>query len=64
MRILKLGLRVALAGALLTACSQNVSAPVASSMEIEMTAPVLTIITQANPETQLMALILSKAASD
>ena len=64
MRILKLGLGLVITGALLAACAPNVSDPVASSMKTEMAAPVLTIITQANPETQLMALILSKAASD
>lgn len=64
MRILKLGLRLVMTGSLLAACSQNVREPVASPMETQVTADVLTIITQANPETQLMALILSKAASD
>ena len=64
MRVLNFAFGVAIAGVFLTACSRSANPTVSSSVESNMTTPVLTVITQADPETQLMALILSKAASD
>ncbi|WP_371395834.1 hypothetical protein [Fretibacter rubidus] len=48
----------------LTACSQSDSSAQVSVQATDNAAPVLTVITEQAPETQLMALILSKAAVD
>lgn len=64
MRVLRLAIGALTFGVMLTACSQNISPTQASTQESEMTTPVLTVITRQEPETQLMALILTKAAAD
>lgn len=51
-------------GFLLTACVQNSNPTQAVAQKNDMPVPVLAIITRDAPETQLMALILSKAAGD
>jgi predicted peroxiredoxin len=62
MRILKPVIAAVVFGVALTACSQN---PTGSDVQAEeIKAPVLTVITRQDPETQLMALILTKAAAD
>jgi len=48
----------------LTACSQSGSSAQVSVQATDNAAPILTVITEQAPETQLMALILSKAAAD
>ena len=60
MRILKLALSVLSAAVVLTSCAQNIE----NENALENGTSVLTVVTSAEPETQLMALILSKAAAD
>lgn len=50
--------------AALTACSQSNTPAQMSAEATKVAAPILTVITESEPETQLMALILSKAAAD
>lgn len=50
--------------AALTGCSQGDSPAQMSVEATQLAAPILTVITEQDPETQLMALILSKAAAD
>lgn len=64
MRILKPVIAAVVFGVALTACSQNPTGSDVQAEEIEGAAPVLTVITRQDPETQLMALILTKAAAD
>lgn len=64
MRILKSIIKATVLGVMLTACAQNTAPTQSAANDVEMVAPVLTIITRQDPETQLMALILSKAAFD
>lgn len=64
MRIMKSVIGPVTLGLLLTACVQNSSPTQSAAQEDDVPVPVLTIITQDAPETQLMALILSKAAAD
>lgn len=51
-------------GVALTGCSQSNISAKASGEATKVAAPILTVITEQAPETQLMALILSKAAVD
>lgn len=51
-------------GFLLTACVQNSNPSQAVAQKNDMPVPELAIITRDPPETQLMALIISKAAAD
>jgi len=60
MRILKLALSVLTAGVMLTSCAQNIE----NEDSTQKPASVFTVVTSAEPETQLMALILSKTAAD
>ena len=62
MRILKPVIGAVVFSVALTACSQNSSGSDVQAEEIK--APVLTVITRQDPETQLMALILTKAAAE
>lgn len=64
MRVLKTLIGAMTLGAMLTACAQNSNSTRLNSEEVTMPAPVLTVITRQDPETQLMALILTKAAVD
>lgn len=64
MRVFKLLMGAVSLGFLLTACVQNSNPSQAVAQKSDMPVPVLAIITRDAPETQLMALILSKAAAD
>ncbi|GHA92361.1 hypothetical protein GCM10009069_14220 [Algimonas arctica] len=64
MRILKPVIGALVFGVALTACSQNSNALDTDAEEIKVAAPILTVITRHEPETQFMALILTKTAAD
>lgn len=64
MRVFKSVIGVMTVGVLLTACAQGSNSSPINSEGANMTSPVLTVITRQDPETQLMALILTKAAVD
>ena len=64
MRVLKTIIGAMTSGVMLTACAHDKNSMGMNPEEAAVPAPVLTVITRQNPETQLMALILTKAAVD